>query len=140
RIRSILRRSGIAERDAAAGALRIAEPAERALGLQLLEFPATVETTVETLQPHRICGNLYAIATAFMTFYERCPVLRAAEPTRVPRRALAALPARAPARGLALPGPPPRDPLGGAAGPTPGVRPRRAPSRAILLAPLRPPP
>src|SRR5262245_13406634 len=102
RIRSILRRSGIAERDAAAGALRIAEPAERALALQLLEFPATVETTAETLQPHRICGNLYAIATAFMTFYERCPVLRAEEPTRVSRLALCALTARALARGLDL--------------------------------------
>jgi arginyl-tRNA synthetase len=102
RIRSILRRSGIAERDAAAGALRIAEAAERALALQLLEFPATVETTAETLQLHRICGNLYAIATAFMTFYERCPVLRAEEPTRVSRLALCALTARALARGLDL--------------------------------------
>jgi arginyl-tRNA synthetase len=102
RIHSILRRSGIAERDAAAGAIRIVEPAERALALDLLEFPATVEKTGETLQPHRVCGNLYAIATAFMTFYERCPVLRAEEPTRGSRLALCVLTARTLARGLDL--------------------------------------
>jgi arginyl-tRNA synthetase len=102
RIHSILRRSGIAERDAAARAIRVAEPAERGLALELLEFPATVEKTGETLQPHRVCGNLYAIATAFMTFYERCPVLRAEEPTRASRLALCALTARTLARGLDL--------------------------------------
>jgi arginyl-tRNA synthetase len=102
RIHSILRRSGITAGDAGAGAIRVAEPAERALALEVLEFPATVEKTGETLQPHRICGNLYAIATAFMTFYERCPVLKADEPTRASRLALCALTARTLARGLDL--------------------------------------
>jgi arginyl-tRNA synthetase len=102
RIHSILRRSDITAREAATGAIRIAEPAERALALEVLEFPATVEKTGETLQPHRVCGNLYAIATAFMTFYERCPVLKADEPTRASRLALCALTARTLARGLDL--------------------------------------
>jgi arginyl-tRNA synthetase len=102
RIRSILRRSGVSEREAAAGVIRIAEPAERALALEVLEFPATIEKTGKTLQPHRVCGNLYAIATAFMIFYERCPVLRAEEPTRASRLALCALTARTLARGLDL--------------------------------------
>jgi arginyl-tRNA synthetase len=102
RIHSILRRSGITAGDAGAGAIRVAEPAERALALEVLEFPSTVEKTAETLQPHRVCGNLYAIATAFMTFYERCPVLKADEPTRASRLALCALTARTLARGLDL--------------------------------------
>ena len=102
RIRSILRRSAVPEDVAAAGAIRIAEPAERSLALELLEFPATVAKTGETLQPHRVCGTLYAIATAFMTFYERCPVLRAEEPTRGSRLALCVLTARTLARGLDL--------------------------------------
>ncbi len=102
RIRSILRRSGVPEDAAAGGAIRVAEPAERSLALELLEFPATVAKTGETLQPHRVCGTLYAIATAFMTFYERCPVLRAEEPTRSSRLALCVLTARTLARGLDL--------------------------------------
>ena len=102
RIHSILRRSGVPEDAAADGVIRVAEPAERSLALELLEFPATVAKTDETLQPHRVCGTLYAIATAFMTFYERCPVLRAEEPTRSSRLALCVLTARTLARGLDL--------------------------------------
>jgi arginyl-tRNA synthetase len=102
RIRSLLRRGEASEAEAAAGTIRIEDAAERTLALELLEFPGTVERTAETLQPHRICGGLYAIATAFMTFYERCPVLRAEGPTRASRLALSALTARVLARGLDL--------------------------------------
>ena len=56
RIRSILRKGGTSEREAPRGAIRIDEPAERALALELLGFPATVERTADTLQPHRLCG------------------------------------------------------------------------------------
>jgi arginyl-tRNA synthetase len=102
RIRSILRRGGTSEAEAAAGVIRLEDAAERALAFELLEFPSAVEKTAETLQPHRICGSLYAVATAFMTFYERCPVLRAEEPVRASRLALSALTARVLARGLDL--------------------------------------
>jgi arginyl-tRNA synthetase len=102
RIRSILRRSGLSDDQAAAGPIRIGEPAERALAFELLEFPGVIGRTAELLQPHRLCGNLYAIATAFMTFYERCPVLRADEPARASRLALSALTACVLARGLGL--------------------------------------
>jgi arginyl-tRNA synthetase len=102
RIRSILRRAGTSESEVAAGAVRIDDPAERALALELLEFPSAIEKTAETLQPHRICGALYAIATAFMTFYERCPVLQADAATRASRLALCALTARVLAQGLEL--------------------------------------
>ncbi len=102
RIRSILRRGETSEREAAAGAIRIDDPAERTLALALLEFPGAVAKTGETLQPHRICGALYAIATAFMAFYERCPVLPAEAATRASRLALCALTARVLAQGLEL--------------------------------------
>src|SRR5262249_44604282 len=102
RIHSILRRSGSTALHAAAGAIRVAEPAEPALALAVHEFPATADKPSEALQPHRVCGNLYAIATAFMTFYERCPVLKADQPTRASRLALCALTARTLARGLDL--------------------------------------
>jgi arginyl-tRNA synthetase len=102
RIRSILRKSGLSDAEAAAGPIQVVEPAERALALALLEFASAVDRTAETLQPHRICGQLYATATAFMTFYERCPVLRADEPARASRLALSALTARTLVRGLDL--------------------------------------
>jgi arginyl-tRNA synthetase len=102
RIRSILRKGGTSEREAAAGAIRIDDPAERALALELLELPGAIEKTADTLRPHQLCGALYAIATAFMTFYERCPVLQADAPTRASRLALCALTARVLAQGLEL--------------------------------------
>jgi arginyl-tRNA synthetase len=101
RIRSILRRAS-EEGTAAIGLIAVETPEERALALALLEFPATLLRTAETLQPHRICGQLYEIASVFTTFYERCPVLRAPDPVRASRLALCTLTAQVLARGLDL--------------------------------------
>ena len=101
RIRSILRRAS-EEGTAAIGPIAVETPEERALALALLEFPATLARTAETLQPHRICGQLYEIASVFTTFYERCPVLRAPDPVRASRLALCTLTAQVLARGLDL--------------------------------------
>ena len=101
RIRSILRRAS-EEGTAAIGPIAVETPEERALALALLEFPATLARTAETLQPHRICGQLYEIASVFTTFYERCPVLRAPAPVRASRLALCTLTAQVLARGLDL--------------------------------------
>ena len=101
RIRSILRRAS-EEGTAAIGPIAVETPEERALALALLEFPATLARTAETLQPHRICGQLYDIASVFTTFYERCPVLRSEGDTRVTRFVLCDLTARTFSQGLAL--------------------------------------
>jgi arginyl-tRNA synthetase len=98
RIRSILAKAG----EGAAGAIQLEAPEERALGLELLQFPITVSRTSESLQPHRLAALLYQIANAFMSFYEHCPVLKAEEPARASRLALCALTARTLARGLDL--------------------------------------
>ncbi len=103
RIRSILRRGEIELSPADAAAVTIAEPAEKALALELLGFGGAVAAVAETLEPHRLCTQLYAIATAFSTFYERCPVLKApTDEVRRSRLALADLTARVLARGLDL--------------------------------------
>ncbi|WP_059006367.1 arginine--tRNA ligase [Streptomyces specialis] len=52
------------------------EPAERALGLALDEFGATLDAVATTLEPHQLAGYLYGLAKAFTTFYESCPVLK----------------------------------------------------------------
>jgi len=104
RIHSIFRKAaegGLAR--GTAGAIQLGEPAERALALELLGFAGAVTEAVETLRPHRLCGYLYDLATAFSTFFEACPVLRAPDDaTRDGRLALCGLTARVLARGLDL--------------------------------------
>jgi arginyl-tRNA synthetase len=104
RIHSIFRKAaegGIARGTTAT--IRLAEPAERALALELLGFGRAVTEAAETLHPHRLCGYLYDLAAAFTAFFEACPVLRAPDDaTRDSRLALCGLTARALARGLDL--------------------------------------
>jgi arginyl-tRNA synthetase len=100
RIRSILRKAGAAQ--AAAAPFDVQAPQERALALELLQLPGIAAKTSETLQPHRLCGFLYQVATTFTAFYESCPVLRADEPVRSSRLALGELTARTLGLGLDL--------------------------------------
>ena len=57
--------------------VRIAEPAEKALALALLPYPTVVRGVGESLEPHRLCAFLYDLSTAFSSFYDKCPVLKA---------------------------------------------------------------
>ena len=99
RIRSILRKGGIAS-DQVSTLPHVQAPEERALALALLPFGSIIERTADSLQPHRLCGYLYDVATAFTGFYEKCPVLRAEGATRDARLALSLLAARVLAAGL----------------------------------------
>ncbi len=100
RIRSILRKASW--NDVSPGVFTIEAPEERALALALMGFGSVIVRTGESLQPHRLCGFLYDVATAFSSFYEKCPVLKAEEPVRGARLALSALTARVLAQGLSL--------------------------------------
>ncbi len=105
RICSIFRRAGEEAPGAGvgAGAVVIDEPTERALALQLLSFDGAVQQTADLLQPHRLCTYLFDLASAFTTFYEHCPILRAdTDQQRSSRLALCDVTARILARGLDL--------------------------------------
>jgi arginyl-tRNA synthetase len=106
RIHSIFRRAGIDPSDLAGladgGAVIVAQPAERALALELLGFGGVVDDVAETLEFHRLANYLYGLATTFTSFYEQCPVLRAEGEVRASRLALCALTARTLAVGLDL--------------------------------------
>jgi len=105
RIHSIFRKAQEAGVQAATAQAQVAlaEPAERALGLELLGFGAAVVESADTLKPHRLAGYLYDLATAFTAFFESCPVLRAPDDTtRESRLKLCALTASVLARGLGL--------------------------------------
>ena len=103
RIRSIFRRAESEGIAAGSGEVAVIEEAERELVLQLLGFGEAVTSVADTLQPHRLCTYLFDLAQTFTSFYESCPVLRAAdEDTRASRLALCELTARVLAQGLEL--------------------------------------
>ncbi len=77
RIQSILRRAGADAKPAAHPELPLA-PAERALALHLDEFAETLAGVAETYEPHRLAAYLYQLASLYTTFYDQCPVLKAA--------------------------------------------------------------
>jgi arginyl-tRNA synthetase len=100
RIRSIFRKGGIESAD---GVAQVNEAAERALALKLLQLPGVVQAVADKLEPHRLCGYLYEVASAFHQFYEHCPVLTAPdEATRDSRLALCARTAQTLKQGLEL--------------------------------------
>lgn len=101
RIRSIFRRAGIDQPDAAQQVV-ISDPAERALAFAILEFPRVICEIEQSLQFHTLAGYLFELATAFTGFYERCPVLKAEPPVRDSRLLLCALTANTLATGLGL--------------------------------------
>ena len=101
RIHSIFRRGGVTP-SSDGRTLTVAEPEEHALALQLLAFREVVDTVAENLEFHRLAGYLYDLSTAFTSFYERCPVLKAEEPSRSSRLTLCDLTARVLATGLNL--------------------------------------
>ncbi len=101
RIASIFRRGEVSPTEL--GPITLREPAERALGLEILGFGTVVHDVAATLQPHRLCTYLYGLSTAFSAFYEACPVLKAStELERDSRISLSHLTARVLARGLDL--------------------------------------
>ncbi len=101
RIRSIFRKAS--EQGAVPGAIAVAAPDERLLALELLKFGDVVEAVARSLEPHRLCGYLYALASLFHRFYEKCPVLAAQDAsTRASRLALCAETARVISTGLGL--------------------------------------
>jgi arginyl-tRNA synthetase len=101
RIRSIFRRAEVPPPPRGTRPT-ITEPQERALALQLLGFPAAVETTAESYSPAKLCTYLFDLATTFTTFYEACRVLVDEEAVRTSRLALCDLTARVLALGLSL--------------------------------------
>jgi arginyl-tRNA synthetase len=100
RICSIFRRSGTAPPDAKQ--VWVAEPAERTLAIELLEFASVVAEVAQSLEFHRLAHYLYELASAFTDFYERCPVLRAEVDIRTSRLVLCDLTGRTLKLGLGL--------------------------------------
>ena len=103
RINSIFRRAGIERSSVRGRRPDLGTAAERALALTLGGFDTAVHDTAARATPHRLCGYLYDLASAFTTFYEQCPVLRAeTDSRRDDRLALCDVTASVLERGLGL--------------------------------------
>jgi arginyl-tRNA synthetase len=76
RIRSIFRRGEVDEPDPSIPPT-LTGPYDRALALAVLGFGEAVNSAAESYAPSKLCAYLFDLATAFTSFYENCPVLKA---------------------------------------------------------------
>jgi len=103
RIASIFRKADITRESARGYRISLDTTAEKQLARQLMHFSDVIHKAAETYQPHLVCDHLYAVARAFSSFYEACPILKAeTEALRDSRLALAAITAAQLGRGLSL--------------------------------------
>lgn len=49
---------------------------EKVLALKTLQFSEVIELVAQEAFPHSLCTYLHDLASAFMTFYEACPILK----------------------------------------------------------------
>ncbi|GAB2506902.1 arginine--tRNA ligase [Microbulbifer agarilyticus] len=103
RVRSIFRRAGI-EPSALTGEIKLGTDAERALAIKLNQFGEVLDQVAKDTFPHVLCTYLYELASAYMGFYEACPVLKegVTEEEKQSRLQLCDLVARTLSTGLGL--------------------------------------
>lgn len=105
RIQGILRTAGLSEEEVIArdAAIRIDQPAERALVTTLLNLEAVLQQVRTEYAPNLLVDFLYEVSRGFATMYEQCPVLKAeTEAVRDSRLAIITLAARTLREGLRL--------------------------------------
>lgn len=77
------------------------DPAEKALALTILRYPAIVQAAGLNHEPNRLAMYLYELASAYSVFYDKCPMLTCEdEATRNARLKLCALTSRVLSDGL----------------------------------------
>jgi len=101
RLRSIFRRLGEPWQPGDAH-FALEAKAERELALGLLRLPESFNSSLSSLQPHRLCTYLFDVAQRFTSFYDACPVLSAEGALREERLALCDLTARTLKLGLGV--------------------------------------
>jgi arginyl-tRNA synthetase len=102
RIRSIFRKAAAEGISTESAPIIIADPAERALALQILKFGEVLHAVLEDQRPNLLCLYLYELADSFHRFYEACPILKSEGEIRSSRMALADVTAKVLKTGLGL--------------------------------------
>ena len=85
-----------------ASGIRLDDPRERALALELLRFGEALEDVEADHRPNLLTAYLYDLAGCYSTFYDAVPVLKAEPARRAGRLALCDLTGRVLRRGLEL--------------------------------------
>ncbi len=80
----------------------LADPAERALAVKLLQYAETVPAILDDFRPNLLANYLYELANTYHSFYEACPVLKSEPAVRASRLVLCDLTARTLSHGLGL--------------------------------------
>ena len=85
RIRSIFRKGGVTPEAIRQGrpTIALSNPAERGLAVRILRYPETLEFAASpSWKPNILADYLFDLASAYSTFNEECPVLKAESPER----------------------------------------------------------
>lgn len=80
----------------------LGEPIERVLAIMILRFPETVVRAAESYKPSILADYLYELASAYSTFYQNVPFLKAPEGVRESRVRLCSVVAKLLRQGLNL--------------------------------------
>lgn len=80
----------------------LGEPIERVLAVMILRFPETVVRAAESYKPSILADYLYELASAYSTFYQNVPFLKAGEGLRESRVRLCGVVAKLLRQGLKL--------------------------------------
>jgi len=103
RIKSILRKAEAGEGSALAEQTEAAvDPVELLLARRLVRYPEVVAEAARRRMPHLLATELYELASRFNLYYQKVPVLKAAEPARAQRIKLIAAVAQTLENGLGL--------------------------------------
>jgi arginyl-tRNA synthetase len=105
RVSSIFDKGGvdIGKLRASGASISLDHPAERALGLAILQFSEALDRVVVDYRPNLLTDYLYDLAGKYSVFFENCPVLKAeSDELRNSRLLLCDLTARTLKRGLNL--------------------------------------
>lgn len=102
RIQSISRKGEIDFQNLDSAELILSDESEWALLKHLLRLDEVLEAIAVELMPNRLCEYLFELSKKFNKFYDRCPVLNAAEPDRTSRLVLCDATARTLKLGLNL--------------------------------------
>lgn len=103
RVQSLFRKAGIGLENLPYDIV-LSEKQEHHLAVLLMQFEEVIGTVSRDATPHVLCTYLYDVASAFMSFYEACPILKPGTDDNVKhsRLALSALVSRTLEQGLTL--------------------------------------
>ena len=102
RVQSIFRKGAETGAGLAGARIIVSEPGERELAKWVCRLDETLSAVADQCRPNILTAYLFDLASAFSTFYETCPVLKADPPVRASRLGLCELTARVIKLGLHL--------------------------------------